>query len=566
MSAKIKQQLLTKEKTLQLWVKIIFVVLFVVYVSVFLARQVNFVTADLGRHITNGKIFVEEGKIISTNYYSYTEPDYPAINHHWGSGVIFYFVHKWSGFKGLSVFYVAMVLGSGFFFAASALRFADARFVFFTSVISVPLLAYRTEIRPEGISLFFTGLIFYFLILLRERYRSGLEIPTNKRLQIQTNEIPVKAFLFSDKSFLFPAIVIIITQLIWVNCHIFFFMGFMLTGFFIAEEFFIGKNSKQIKHLFILFSAQIIISFFNPFFIEGFLTPFTIFKEYGYMIAENQGVIFMQERFGNKEFIHFEAQSLVLLCLFAIAYFYGKWKPAIIFLFPVLAFGFLGFKAVRGIPLFALAAIPAGAFLLQELSFSAKWLRWTLATVAALIVVFGFQSGLATDKKNKKKGATYKEPAYLAPVKYNTGTGLFPDINLSARFFLENKIKGPVFNNYDIGGYLIYHLYNKEKVFVDNRPEAYSVDFFKKTYIPMQEDMQKFREIEQQYNFNCIWFYRHDNTPWAQPFLIKLIEEPDYAPVFVDRFTIIFLKRNKQNSPLIEKYELPKSMFRAVTQ
>ena len=203
--------------------------------------------------------------------------------------------------------------------------------------------------------------------------------------------------------------------------------------------------------------------------------------------------------------------------------------------------------------------------LVENYAAGAKKIIFTaLSIVAGLIVLTGFQSGYSTGKKNKKPRAEYKEPSYFAPIKYTNGVGLFADMNLSAEFFKQNNIKGPVFNNYDIGSYLIYHLYLKEPEFVDNRPEAYSVDFFKQTYIPMQEKMEKFREVEQQYNFNCIWFYRHDNTPWAQPFLLQLIEQPDYAPVFVDGLTIMFLKRNEQNAELIKKYELPKSMFRSV--
>ncbi|MCG3164977.1 MAG: hypothetical protein POELPBGB_00737 [Bacteroidia bacterium] len=562
MAAKKKQEVIKSEKPFPLWAKAVLAVLFVAYASVFMAREINFVTADLGRHITNGKVTVETGNIISTNFYSYTEPDFPAINHHWGSGVIFYIIHEAFGFSGLSVFYVFTVVGAALLFGMAALRFADARLVFFAAVLAAPLLAYRTEVRPEGISLLFAGVFFYMLVLFREHKLSYLAV----------------LILFG------------VAQLLWVNSHIFFFMGFMLTGFFMAEEYVVGKNKEKLKHYVMLLAVLLIASLLNPFFIKGLLAPLTIFKEYGYMIAENQSVLFMQERMPGPVFTHFEITGFVLLLLFAFLIIQKKLIQVLVLLLPVVAFGLLGFVAVRGIPLFALAAIPALAFLMQHLIAPSKsppkgetfhrtghstdgalaepsissWAGWGFAGVGILIVLTGFQSGYATDKKNKRPRAEYREPSYFAPIKYTTGTGLFADMNLSADFFKQNNIKGPVFNNYDIGGYLIYHLYGKEKVFVDNRPEAYSVDFFKKTYVPMQEKMEKFREVEQQYGFNCIWFYRHDNTPWAQPFLLQLLEQPDYVPVFVDGFTIMFLKRNEQNAELIKKYELPKSMFRSV--
>jgi len=63
------------------------------------------------------------------------------------------------------------------------------------------------------------------------------------------------------------------------------------------------------------------------------------------------------------------------------------------------------------------------------------------------------------------------------------------------------------------------------------------------------------------YQFNAIYFYRHDMTPWGQPFLIKRIRDPEWAPVFVDDFTLIMVKRNLYNRGLIERFELPQSMF-----
>lgn len=459
-------------------------------------------------------------------------------------------------------------MGATLLFSLAALRFADARLVFFSAVLAAPLLAYRTEVRPEGISLLFAGVFFYVLVLFREH----------------------------KLSFPFTIVLLGIAQLLWVNSHIFFFMGFMLSGFFIVEEFIMKPGAKgemrgdKMKHYFMLMVVLVFASLLNPFLMKGLLAPFTIFKEYGYMIAENQSVLFMQKRLPNMVFTHFEIQAVVLLLLFIFLIIQKKLIQVMLLLLPVVAFGLLCFMAVRGIPLFALAAIPALAFLVQQLIAPPKspprgetshrtghltdgglaepslpgWVGLGFAGVGCLIIHTGFQSGYATDKKNKKPRAEYKEPSYFAPIKYTTGIGLFSDMNLSVEFFQKNNIKGPVFNNYDIGGYLIYHLYPNELVFVDNRPEAYSVDFFKNTYVPMQENMEYFRKVEQQYNFNCIWFYRHDNTTWAQPFLIKLIEQPDYVPVFVDGFTIMFLKRNEQNAKLINKYELPKSIFQSV--
>jgi hypothetical protein len=139
--------------------------------------------------------------------------------------------------------------------------------------------------------------------------------------------------------------------------------------------------------------------------------------------------------------------------------------------------------------------------------------------------------------------------------------GLAKDVEGSAGFFRSQGLQGPIFNNYDIGGYLIYYLFPRERLFVDNRPEAYPAEFFGKVYAPMQEDEKVWAEMDRKYGFQVIYFYRHDQTTWGQPFLIRRIDDPAWAPVFVDGYTIILAKRGGVNQKVIEKFELPRSIF-----
>jgi hypothetical protein len=96
---------------------------------------------------------------------------------------------------------------------------------------------------------------------------------------------------------------------------------------------------------------------------------------------------------------------------------------------------------------------------------------------------------------------------------------------------------------------------------VDNRPEAYPASFFTNTYVPMQKEQEVWSKELEEYGFNTIWFYRNDYTPWAQQFLITRVQDPAWAPVYVDNYVIIFLRRTTENQELISKFELPKSLF-----
>jgi hypothetical protein len=144
------------------------------------------------------------------------------------------------------------------------------------------------------------------------------------------------------------------------------------------------------------------------------------------------------------------------------------------------------------------------------------------------------------------------------------GLGVLEGNSGAAEFFQSEGLRGPIFNNYDIGGYLIYYLYLRERVFVDNRPEAYTRDFFEQEYVPMQEDEAAWRRAEQKYNFNAIFFSHRDAAPWGQKFLIERIRDAAWAPVFLDDHSIIFLKRNDRNQDIIGKYEIAQNYFQTI--
>ncbi|MDP2741421.1 MAG: hypothetical protein Q8O66_01895, partial [bacterium] len=226
---------------------------------------------------------------------------------------------------------------------------------------------------------------------------------------------------------------------------------------------------------------------------------------------------------------------------------------------------FMAYMGIRNFPFFGFFALPimANNFAILKTDFKEKITQKKISfldekpedtfekiilTSATIIIIVCFLQGFN----------------YLYDRKSAMGIGLMNGVNGSAEFFKENDIKGPIFNNYDIGGYLIYHLYPEYKVFVDNRPEAYPVSFFKEIYVPVQEDNKKWEELDQQYNFNTIFFSWRDYTPWGQNFLLQRIKDENWAPIFVDNYNIIFLKRNNVNKNIIEKYELPKEMFKTV--
>ena len=536
-----------------------------IFILCFFSKKIIFLTADLGRHIKNGEVFLEQGFPISTNFYSYTEPEFPTINHHWGTGVLFYLVNEAFGFKGLSVLNILLnTLAALLLFIWSQKRY-NFSYALLCLILTIPLITSRLEVRPESFSFFLIS-IYYCIVQL---YRH------------------------ENLSFTKALLILIPVQLLWVNLHLFFVFGPFVVGVFWLHDLINGikpqgrtpnqqntplaplsrgetkkipeaeprgilrknKNSRS-KKLLILLIVCCLISLINPKGIIGFLEPFMILREYGYMIAENQSVFFMQERFpGGSLYPHFESLSTATILIALLVIWKTNNKKQ--FIAPLLFLSFstvLGYKMIRGIPVWGLFFIPVGTQLIQEFvrQFIAyknfKTIQYGSIFISVIIILAGF---------------TVKDWYYapISKIEEANGIGLVKGVDKSGKFMQRTNIQGPIFNNYDIGGYFIYYLFPNRRAFVDNRPEAYSVSFFKDIYEPMQEKEETWLEMEKKYGFNCIYFYRHDNTPHAQPFLIRRINDPSWAPIFVDNYTIILVKRNNKNAALIKQFELPKSMF-----
>ncbi len=492
-------------------IQISILILLIAFYGLFFVHKIDLTTADLGRHLKNGELILNgDFGILGKNFYSYTEPDFPVVNHHWGGGVIFFLIEKISGFWGLGLFYLILSLIIFYLFFNISEKESGFWISALVSLPLIPLMASRTEIRPEIFSYFFIA--FFFWILWRWR----------------NNELGNKWL------WLLP-----ILEVIWVNTHIYFVFGPALIGLFLLKEL---KNKKLWSILGLTFLTTLI----NPFFIKGLLYPFNIFRNYGYKIVENQSIWFL-ERLGviqNPNLTLFKITFGLLVLSFILVWLKKKFNLTHLIL--GIVFSILGWLAIRNFPLFGLFALPIISFNISQLGVRIRKRDYQFGFVILGLAIFLIILVTYQTKLPFQKG--------------RFGFGLYPGNNQSAQFFKELNLKGPVFNNYDIGGYLIYHLY-PEKVFTDNRPEAYSVSHFKDEYIPAQQDNIAWKNLSQKYSFNAVFFSHRDYTPWGQNFLIERVSDPDWAPVFADQFTIIFLKRNDLNQPIINQYEISKNNF-----
>ena len=511
----------------QQWLfRILVTALIVLVYGFYLAHQVDLTVGDLGRHLKNGQLFIENGLIPKINLYSYAYPDYPFINHHWGTGVVFYSIERLGGFAGLSVAFIAVSMVTFWIFINLATKYSSFAIAAPIAVIVLPILITRHEARPELFSYLFSGL---FLQLLWG-YKYG-------RLGFR--------WLF----------ILPILEIFWVNLHIYFFIGVVLIAVYLLESVvsFLTKKKPQVRGeiagLTVVLLLTILAACLNPAGISGVMYPFFILNEYGVPVIENYSVgAILRAGYNFLPLIYF----VIIFSLISLSWVYAVIKnrsSLSLGNFLLSAFFFaMAWSAIRNFAFFAYFALPLAAVNLKNLlgeedktSLSPSILKVSVALIGIVFVLIMIN------------------PAYfVSSNRGRVGIGLEEANGAAAEFLRKEKIQGPIFNNFDVAGYLVYYLFPGLRVFVDNRPEAYPVRFFTDIYFPMQSDETKWADTSHDYGFNVIVFNYRERSARGEQFIVRRVLDPMWAPVYLDKNIIILAKRDGPNQPVIAKYELPK--------
>ncbi len=490
-----------------------------VFLGLLLIHTLNSINQDIGRHLKLGQIIWDTKSVPRTNLFSFTEPDYPFINHHWLSEVIFYLLSGIIGLKGLIIFKAAVVSAS-FWLIYKA---ADEKTGLWPFLVSAPLgilvFLNRSDVRPEIFSYLF--LAFFIFTILRARF-------------------------FGRYRWLYA---LPFVQVLWSNVHIYFALGPVLLLFFLIDAGFDRERKVALSKIFWVFLATSAATLLNPNFIKGALAPLFILKDYGYTIVENQSVFFLRDYGIQLAAINiFEISLIVLLVSFIIALKNGNKKIVFEFL-TGLTFSILAVKMIRNTGIYALVFTSVTALNLSAVKPAVKFLKRPLAGIifySALSAVFALL--IISAVNNNLRDWMQESGKFGLEIPAGAGRGV--------EFIRQNGIKGPVFNNFDVGSFLIWKLYPEQKVFVDGRPEAYSMEFFRNIYKPMQEDPEAWKYYSEKYGINYVFFAVTDITPWARAFLFYISRNREWPLVYEDGGTAVFLKRTPENAALIKKFEI----------
>ena len=287
----------------------------------------------------------------------------------------------------------------------------------------------------------------------------------------------------------------------------------------------------------------------SPFGLSGTLAPLEIFRNFAYEVVENQSVLtLIRVSYPNSNVFWFPLVFALSAASFVFAFRRSGRRPAPAVLMLAAVFSAVGWASLRNLTLFGFFILPILAINLRQSLFRGEEgsMRGSRVAAAALLIVllsFG------------------RHGAILSAHAREFGVGLLPGNLRAAEYFRKNHLTGPIMNNYDIGGYLIFTLPETERVYVDNRPEAYPASFLTDTYIPMQSDDSVWRKEDARRHFNVIYFDYLERSRRSVLFLTRRLRDPEWAPVYADPRILIWLRRTPENAAIIRRDEVPRSRF-----
>lgn len=532
------------------WQKVILWGGFIFFLGSLLLRQESAITQDLGRHLRLGEMIVKDEEqrkcALYSNCLTYTYPNYPFINHHWGSEVIFYSVYKLGGLGGLILF-KAIILGTAFLitaihatpslrgsvsdrgnpgdrhaplrqgFAGLAMTAVPTVITFTIIFFSIQMMADRLTIRPEIFGYLLFSLLFWLL----------------------NSSFPKRHFsLFLVSCSLLIAL--------WVNLHISFIFGLILVwlwaGSFLIKKgvsFAYAKETPYQKTILAIPVISTLVTFFNPSGLRGALMPLSIMKDYGYTIVENMTPFFLRAFKPQPEYWIYTVFLVMTLGLL----FFSSAKKNVFNLLTFLTFSLFPIIAVRHLPFFALAVVPILTPLLFNLfkvfkgySFaSAKEYPSQIYQNLPILVAGGLFLAAIT---NPVPFAFAKLPP--------TNLAADPRHDKAIEFVKKNRFQGRMWNNYDIGSFLEWSL-PEYPTFVDGRPEAFPVGFFQKTYIPMQQNQELWDQKVGEYNIQWALAAITDATPWFQKWWQLIQQNKNWKIIYLDGATAVLVRLDGLN-------------------
>jgi hypothetical protein len=422
----------------------VFVAIVAIGLFAMAARSVT--DQDVWWHLRTGQLILQNHALFHADPYSFTRLGQPWVNHEWLVDVLIFSLYRAAGWAGPVVIFAALTSAAFMllFVRCSGRPPVAAAFAVWGAIASAPAWG----VRPQTISLFLASL---FLLLLERSYA---------RPNVVWCALPL--------------------MLLWVNLHAGFAIGIALIFLFLIGDaldaaFGFEKwttASPRLQKLSLVLAACIAIVPLNPYGTRMYWYPLQT-------VHSRAMQAYISEWFSPNFHLgmYFPVLFLMLAILIAAAMSPLRLRPRELLLLSVTTWAAL--HAARHIAIYAMVATP----ILSNLA--CAW--WGERTP------FKLRSKEPSLTPSRQVFNGFVLAAFLMFAVLKVGSVLSSQTDAEKRsfpvsavsFLNANRFPGPMFNNYNWGGYIIWRSYPEYRVYIDGRADLYGdrlMDQFASTY------------------------------------------------------------------------------------
>ena len=390
---------------------------------------------DLWWHLRTGQLTLQNHAVFRVDPFSFTRAGQSWINHEWLSDVLMFGLYRFSGLGGLVVAFAFLIAAA---YLLTFRRCAGQRYVASIATIWAAIASRPVwGVRPQVLSLFLASLllVLYDASLSRSR-RLWWAVPL---------------------------------MLLWVNLHAGYALGIALLVLFVlgdVAEVVTGSESwtraaPRLRIMASVIAACIAVVPLNPYGTKLYWYPVATLRS---VSMQSKITEWFSPNFHDPQYL--PLALLMLASIVALAVSPRLLRPGELLL--LLVVSFLTLLSVRHVGVYALIAAPILSKLLDDVVSGGRR-RQSLSPKLAAFINVAVLALFGTFVALHIRTVVEHQPQAEA--------GAFPI--RAVGFLTEQRPPGPILNDYDWGGYLIWRLYPEYRVFIDGRADVYGDSLMK---------------------------------------------------------------------------------------
>lgn len=498
------------------------------FFGVFLAYIFFYATApiadpDFWWHLKTGEIMAQNGGLLQSDPFNFTGEGVVAnreaiiLKGYWLWQLTAYGLYALLGFSGIFLLNF-LTIGAMVGVVALQMRRQRVDYALAIGLMTLGFTLVRSTFpleRPQLISFLLAAILLALLDRVREGGQLGWWLP--------------------------------LLMLIWANLHGGFVVGdLLLFSFAVGAIIEYRHDVPRLRHLLSWVALGFGASLLNP---NGAL----VFVE---LLSFHNSTLMTSVSEYQSTWSQFQKGSwyLAILWLLIALYGVGLWRAPRRYwpeLFMALFLAYFSVAHMRNVGFFAVAMLPAIGFNLQQggalrLKPMLPIFKYLIVILAALFLLWRTYEHWQIASKEKIINSFYPEA--------------------TAQFILASGLQGRMFNSYNFGGYFIWKLYPRHRVFIDGRgldPDIYN-DWMLMTSASLKEEggRKEFEVLLERYGIDyvvqpLVYFGSGRLTPLLKFLMIK----PEWIPVYIDQQSFILVRNSPKNATVIERYQLDKRDF-----